>query len=136
MAAPARSCSTVSCRILKQPRKVRLAFCRSIEAMEKLLSTKFRGYIRRQSNEQLDVFVVTEACTERDLGPLWRLLRDQFVVNLSEAIFDETNFKDVILLDKRFTAIYQHGQEEGKNWSDYGYGEDLTDYCSVASSIH
>ena len=98
----------------------------------------FGGYVRRKTNEEVEVLIVLEDAEEQELGYLWAFLKSSLFakvgnINSETFVFQNKNYINSYYLEKSFQVCNANGINEG--WSVYDE-VDINEAFSLVSSIH
>ena len=115
LSAPPPKCTCVKFRIQSRPGRKRIKFARRLALAGANGDLNFRGYIKRVSNEFLEVCVTSSpVADETDLGSLWLVLRD-WKVRADEVTIELENYAESHFLGAKFQILHPDGEQDG--WS-------------------
>ncbi len=110
---PTRTATTLKLRVMKSPSNVRKRIAKDIANIECLSQRILRGYVRRISEDCVEVFVVSEPATEMVLAPLFVPFFQKWPVDFPSIEFNEISHDDVdFLYESKFQIIQTKGEPD------------------------
>lgn len=135
---PPPICSFASFKVYKKPPRARGKIAKSVVAFCSSSGIKLGGFVRRMTNEELEVLLVLENYSERSFDPLWEHLKSREFARVGSIDFDSfkfvsDDFTNASLLDYNFRVLSTDGENEG--WSIFDEVDAEGDGYSLVSSL-
>lgn len=135
---PPIACAFASFKVFKKTPKARTKIARSLYDFCTPASIKYGGYVRRLSNEELEVLLVLDNYPQGSFEPVWKHLKSREFAKVGSIAFDsfqfeQNNYTNAQYLDYSFKILTANGGNEGWSIFDEGFAEE--EGYSLVSSL-
>ena len=137
---PPPVCASASFTVFKQPPKARSKVAKSLVCFCSEIGINLGGFVRRKSNEELEILLVLENYPESKFHLLWEHIKGVKFAKVGTIVIESFRFKEndyinAPLLDCAFQVLKANGTNEGWSVYDERDFDHENDIYSLVSSL-